>query len=1175
MHLLLGVRGVLDSLEAPILIVDLEGKIYEYNSALTALLGHTRHNAMALSLPELSFQTFIQLNAFHSHMLSQSNTSASYTALWTRANGSKKTFHARICMIESPPDFSNGSTPNPNIYFTITLSIMTNAQSPSSMEMVDWRGSPRCLRDVQKHQEAIFNSVPDAVIVATDNATILMVNKSTVFMFGYSQSEIVGMQLSDLLPANSFHHAELKRVIRNLPLAKDQMMYNGRTIMGVRKDGSEFNITVSIKEMADNCWGEEECQPREIVVVIRDVTERMETIQELKQAHKTSLDTATTLSAIFDKALDGIVLLDHQDRITRVNIAAEFLFGYREVDIIGKELSAIIPAYKNTYPFNTMTKGLGATCTRKLTGKQKDGSTFHLSLSLSDITGPNQDKQFVGFIRDLTHMETLILELNSKSQDIEMLNQQRHGAMLVDTPVTSQSMPELIAKLKRHEAIFDSVPDGVIIATDESVILMINQSTVHLFGYSQTEIVGMLLSDLLPANSSHKAEFQRLIGADPVGVSQIMYNGRPMTGRRKDGGEFHIIVSVKEVIMKKDHIPNNRPQTREVCLLIHDMTERMKTIDALRLAHKTSLDVANTLTSVFDNAPDGIVLISDSNRITRFNAAAETLFGYREVEVIGREVTYLMPSYVGARADGLGTVSTRKLIGKRKDGSTIHLLLTLSEVMLTNKQTWFVGFLRDLTDMDSLIQKLYAKSNNLEVSPNNTMVGPMSPLQEQSREHSSRSSFSEGTHGSLCSPNPCSLGVISPEDSYFHKRHPLDPLDMDLIVPPVIKRSRLDSLASLSPSASSLSTPPSALSQLSYGPERGSVGGVHSSGHSSSHLPRDLPREYLAKELEDIGLEGDAIMDSVEKAVQSLMRLGLPNKAGTDGRKRHLLDLPSLVLSQICVHLDQHSLLQLRATCTELADLLKKLSLDWVMQSRPVNRRVIALAKGFPRLYSLRLTADTANLECLRALEPLQNLHKLYMSFCHLHDTDLLSIGYLKALQVLDLSNNPLTGQALRHLSGLTGLVSLNLTRCSLDDDGLVHLGSLVNLETINLEGCTITNNGLAHLHGLTNLVHLVLADTNITGEGLDVLSSFPRLKCLNLSGGIIDDNNAHHVAKLTNLEALICNVSHLLGDEGVRRLTVLKGLKSLDLTDCSFTDKAATYLATLPNLRHLVLSVE
>lgn len=113
------------------------------------------------------------------------------------------------------------------------------------------------------------------------------------------------------------------------------------------------------------------------------------------------------------------------------------------------------------------------------------------------------------------------------------------------------------------------------------------------------------------------------------------------------------------------------------------------------------------LDAIFSAAVDGIIVISDRGVIEAFNPAAERLFGYSAGEVIGRNVNVLMPSPYHDEHDAYVSryLSTgdkqiigigREVIGKRKDGTTFPLHLSVGEASIGGERK-FTGILHDLS----------------------------------------------------------------------------------------------------------------------------------------------------------------------------------------------------------------------------------------------------------------------------------------------------------------------------------------------------------------------------------------------------------------------------------------------------------------------------------------------
>ena len=112
--------------------------------------------------------------------------------------------------------------------------------------------------------------------------------------------------------------------------------------------------------------------------------------------------------------------------------------------------------------------------------------------------------------------------------------------------------------------------------------------------------------------------------------------------------------------------------------------------------------------ALLDAAVDAIIVIDHRGRIETFNAAAEVIFGFSAQEVLGENVSLLMPepyrsehdSYIrnyletgNARIIGLG----REAQGKRKSGAVFPIDLSVGEIP-TDEQPKFVGIVRDITE---------------------------------------------------------------------------------------------------------------------------------------------------------------------------------------------------------------------------------------------------------------------------------------------------------------------------------------------------------------------------------------------------------------------------------------------------------------------------------------------
>lgn len=139
-----------------------------------------------------------------------------------------------------------------------------------------------------------------------------------------------------------------------------------------------------------------------------------------------------------------------------------------------------------------------------------------------------------------------------------------------------------------------------------------------------------------------------------------------------------------------------------------EMAVTSRSEQALQAKNQRIEENEQRLAAILDNVLEAVITSDDAGNIQTFNRAAEAIFGYRQEEITGGNVSMLMPQPDAARHDrfmqeyirtgkakiiGIG----RESQGMRKNGEVFPLELAVSEVALRG-QRMFVGIMRDLTD---------------------------------------------------------------------------------------------------------------------------------------------------------------------------------------------------------------------------------------------------------------------------------------------------------------------------------------------------------------------------------------------------------------------------------------------------------------------------------------------
>jgi PAS domain S-box-containing protein len=161
----------------------------------------------------------------------------------------------------------------------------------------------------------------------------------------------------------------------------------------------------------------------------------------------------------------------------------------------------------------------------------------------------------------------------------------------------------LRATKARFEGILEIAEDAIISVDSTQHIVLFNHGAEKVFGYTQTEVVGMSLDLLLPQRfaSAHREHLREF--AESPDVARMMGQRREVFGRRKDGREFPAEASISKLQAGQDVV---------FTVILRDITERKKAAEALRASEQLARGQAEALTRTLDalakeSAPDRLV----------------------------------------------------------------------------------------------------------------------------------------------------------------------------------------------------------------------------------------------------------------------------------------------------------------------------------------------------------------------------------------------------------------------------------------------------------------------------------------------------------------------------------------------------------------------------------------
>jgi two-component system sensor kinase FixL len=179
------------------------------------------------------------------------------------------------------------------------------------------------------------------------------------------------------------------------------------------------------------------------------------------------------------------------------------------------------------------------------------------------------------------------------------------------------------------------------------------------------------------------------------------------------------------------------------------------------------------LRSILATVPDAMVIIDEQGIILSFSAAAEKMFGYAESEVVGENVSMLMPSPDRERHDkyletylrtgvrkiiGIGRVTT----GRRRDGNTFPMELSVGEAFVEGRRI-FTGFVHDITQRQQVQLTLQDLQSELAHFGRLSEMGTLasSLAHELNQPLTAITSYSQGANDLLAGePDPEKLELV-------------------------------------------------------------------------------------------------------------------------------------------------------------------------------------------------------------------------------------------------------------------------------------------------------------------------------------------------------------------------------------------------------------------------------
>ncbi|HEX5085032.1 MAG TPA: PAS domain S-box protein, partial [Blastocatellia bacterium] len=386
---------------------------------------------------------------------------------------------------------------------------------------------------------------------------------------------------------------------------------------------------------------------------------------ELERRAAEIAETRDLFQQVVTSMTEAVFLTDRSGRVIRANPSAAALLGCLESSILGRPLTVVcgsdtIPAT----PWKLMEIApTGRLANLEIEIRTMDGEAIPVSFSL----GLMHDKQ------------------NKITGVLAVARDMREHRGLVNNLVTSRT---------RFQELVEFAPDAIVVANQEGRIALVNLQTEKLFGYRRDELLGQNVDTLTAGRSESVAVVRRDtpdLDSGPFSKSLGASEQFESVLADRSGREFQAEITRRRIETKDGII---------IMSVIREMGEKARAGGPLRESDDRYRRVAETTSDV-------ILAAGEDGRVIFVNSAVEKVFGYKAADVIGSELTLLMPDFmsrlreIARRAAEKGQKRVNRpcveLQGVRKGGKEISVEVSFGEYSSDGKRV-FTGMVRDITE---------------------------------------------------------------------------------------------------------------------------------------------------------------------------------------------------------------------------------------------------------------------------------------------------------------------------------------------------------------------------------------------------------------------------------------------------------------------------------------------
>ena len=521
----------------------------------------------------------------------------------------------------------------------------------------------------------LINAIPSPVFYKGTDARFIGCNEAFERWIGRPIDDIVGRTVFDIYPRELAEiHVDHDRALLH---EAGNISYQGHAKIA---DGSVRDVMIH-----KATFTKEDGSIGGIVGISLDLTEHMQSAEQLRQAKEEAERAATEQRGFFEASPHGIVVTRDR-KFMMCNHAMENILGYGPGELVGQDTRII-------YASDTIYEAIGAemypailaggSFIKEMQTRRKNGEDIWISLSVSLIDKNDPSHGTVGVFEDISERKAAEEELRKAKDEAE------HA-------------------FAEQQAFLESSPHGIVISRGRRYV-MCNRAFEEILGYERGELIGQEARIIYYDDADYEAMGKKRLETIRSGHTF----STEIWAKKKSGAGVWIHLSVSLVNKNDPH--------GETVAVVEDISHRKAAEAELQLAKEEAERLAVEQRSFFESSPHGIV-VTRGRRFVMCNRAFEELLGYERGELDNCDARIIYHDDATYQALGSdmfhaireGQTFSREMSARQKSGDDIWINLSVSLVNKADPHGDTVAVVEDISERKAAEEELRKAKDDAE-----------------------------------------------------------------------------------------------------------------------------------------------------------------------------------------------------------------------------------------------------------------------------------------------------------------------------------------------------------------------------------------------------------------------------------------------------------------------------